>query len=492
MNSASQPANRAAKFVDKLNREYNLEVYVAPLWLSPTKRREALTTEEEHVAERINSLVRRLACQGPDVLPGIDEQFNQEARRVCSRWVQKPRAAPNLITVPNAPPKASTTEERRQLRECLLGILLDHLPNPRARRLGCHKRPSDELPLAPDVYIASPNTSPPKRARSALDKVPVVTSSGPRNGTPIPANRSFGFNDGPAPARPPPHHSLNGAPTANHPISPQAITHRPLRQSFSEPTAPTHTAGLHEPARFSPRQGAPAAASRTFGLDGQSIQNQVSANTSITTRHSALFSFPPPDDSDGSQTTIPDDDREEYNDAHFAVDVAFDRPATPARLSGVQAAAAGDSDSSLIFTTPPFTPDEETAMIALDSAISNRGRVGATSALQMQDEIPDDIEFSEATPRRLFDNVGRENGEAKIAIPQRVYNPSVSSTAPTWSTTYDADVDDRLPILGGPPVLDEPPLFSTPLSLEDRLRNSWREKSTTFFPTLPPIPKYKN
>ena len=198
----------------------------------------------------------------------------------------------------------------------------------------------------------------------------------------------------------------------------------------------------------------------------------------MTTRHSTIFSFPPPDDSDGSQSTIPNDDREEYYEARFAVDVLSDEPGTPTRTGGFQAAAAGGSDSSL-----DFTFSEEAAMIALDSATSNQGRLRATSAL-IQDEISDDIEFAEATPRRLFQNVARENGEAKITTRQRANSPSVSSTAATWSTTCDADVDERRPILGGRHVADEP-LFSTPLSLEDRLRNSWRKKSTPFFQILP-------
>ena len=242
-----QPANGAAEFVDKLNREYNLEIHVAPLFLSPRKRKEALTTEEEHVAERIHSLVRRLGFQFPDALPEIDEQFEREARRVSSRWVHKTRAAPNLIPVTDALPRASTAEERRQLRECLLEILLDHSPSPGGRRLEFRKRPSDERLLAPGLYVPSPNTSPPKRARSALDKVPVATSSGPRNGTPIPANRSFRLNGGPAAAHPPPHHSFSGASTANHSIGSQVIAHRPICQTSSEPTAPTHFAALLSP-----------------------------------------------------------------------------------------------------------------------------------------------------------------------------------------------------------------------------------------------------
>lgn len=476
---ARQPANGAAEFVDKLNREYNLGIHIAPLGLSPRKRKEAITTEDELVAERIHGLVRRLGFQPPDVLLGVDEQFNRGARRVCSRWVRKPRAALNLVPVTDAPPRASTAEERRQLRECLLEILLDHSPKPGTRPLGYRKRPSDERLLAPEVYTSFPNTSPPKRARSAIDKVPVATSPEPRNGNPVPANRSFNLNGGPAAAHPPPHRSFSGAPTADHPVGFQAIAHRPLRQTSSEPMAPTRSASLHESARSS-RRGAPSAASHSSGLNGQATRDQVSANTSITTRHSAIFSFPPPDDSDGSQSTIPNDDREEYNDAHVEFDMAFDKPTTPTGLGGFQAAAVGGSDSSLDL----ITSSEEADLIALDSTTPNQGRVGAASAPRMQTGLYDGDEFSEATPRRLFQDVARVNGDAKSTIRQRVRNLSVSSTAATWSTTCDADVDDRRPILGGP-VADEPPLFSTPLSLEDRLRNSWREKPIFFFLTLP-------
>lgn len=466
---ARQPANGAAEFVDKLNREYNLGVHVAPLGLSPRKRREAITTEEELVAERIHGLVRRLGFQPPDVLLGVDEQFNRESRRVCSRWVRKPRAAAYLVPVTDAPPRASTAEERCQLRECLLEILLDHSQIPGTPRLGHRKRSSDERLLAPDVYTSFPDTSPPKRARSALDKVPVATSPGPRNGHPNPANRSSKLNGGPSST-----HSFSGAPTAD-----QAIAHRPLRQTSSEPIAPTRSVGLHESAGSS-RRGAPSAESHSSGLNSQGIRDQTSANTSRTTRHSAIFSFPPPDDNDGSQSTIPNDDREEYKDAHVELETAFDKPATSARLDGFQAAPAADSDSSLDF----ITSSKEAGMMALDSTTPNQGRVGAASAPRMQDELCDDGEFSEATPRRLFQDVARVNGDAKVTKQQRVRNLSVSSTAATWSTTCDADVDDRRPILGGPPVTDEPPLFSTPLSLGDRLRNSWREKPTPFFPAL--------
>ena len=465
---ARRSADGAAEFVDKLNKEYNLGIHIVPLSLSPRKRKEALTTEDEHVAERIHSLVRRLGFR-PNALPEIDEQFNQEARRVCSRWVRKPRATPNVIPVTDASPRASTAEERRQLRECLLEILLDHSPNSGSRRLEDRKEPSGERLLTSSLYVPSPNTSPSKRARSALDKVPVATSSGPRNESPIPANPSFKFNGGLAVAHPPSHHSLSGAPTTNHSVDSQAIAHRPLQQTFSGPAVPAHFAGLHESASFSPRRGAPAAASHSCDLDGQGIRGQVPANTSMMTRHSAVFSFPPPDDNDGSQSTVPNDDCEEYNEAHFAVYVPSDGPETPTRSRDSQAAAAGDSDSSLGF----FTPSEEAAMIALDSTISKQRRVRAASAL-MQDEVPDDTEFPQATSRRLFQNVARENEEAEVTIRQRANNPPVSSTAATWSTTCNVEVNERRPIIGDRPVADEP-LFSTPLSLEDRLRNSWRE-----------------
>lgn len=455
---ASQPANRATEFVDKLNLGYNLDLRVPDLGLSPRKRKEAQTTAEDALAERIHALIRQLASQSPEILSEIELRFKQEARAICSNWVPKPRAVPDLLPVTSALPWAYNAVERGKLRECLLEILLPYhrdLRNRQARKSRSCKRLSDEIPQGPDGGPATPRRSPSKRARSALDQVPVRATSplsGPNGGLVIPANRSFGFRDSLAANHPPRYHSFSGQPPA-----------------AAQPFGPHQSANL-------PSLGAHTTETDSFGPRGRGITNQDSANTSITTHHSALFSFPPPDGSDSSQETVPNDDREEYKDAALPVDMAFYRPETPTRPTRVESAAALRNGVALgSSSSPSFTSSEEVAMMELDATTPNGcGAEIAGAAGIWNEEAYEDLDLPGIIPHGLDKNTMSGFG-AKFAIRQRDPISSAPSIPATENTDWSADRDHRLPVHGRLPVPDELSVRQEPLPLEKRLRDSFRE-----------------
>lgn len=466
-----QPTNRATEFVDKLNRGFNLDLRVPDLTWSPKKRRAAQTTAEDALAEHIHSLIRQLALPRPGDLLEIERRFEQEARAICSNWVSKPRAVPDLLPVTPALPKASNVVERAQLRDCLLEIILpfhrDHQNRQQAERSRNRKRLSDEILRESDGGPATPRRSPSKRARSALDQVPVRATSPPLNGpterSVIPANRSFGPRSNPAANHPPPYHSFSGPP----PAAPQP---------------------------FGPHQLANPPSSSVVGESAtdRGIINQESANTSITTHHDPIFSFPAPYDSDSSQATVPNDDREEYKDAALAVDVAFYRPETRTRPTRVESAAARNNGDALGSSSPPFTSSEEVGLMALDATTPDGCGAEVAGAPGTWSEAFEDLDLPDVPPVGLDQNAMAGAG-AKFAIRQRDPISSAASVPATDYTDWSADVDHQLPVYGGLPVSDEPHVRLQPLplenhrqplslegrhqppSLEDRLRNSWRE-----------------
>lgn len=454
-----RPTNPWNAFVDKLNLGYNLDLRVPDLRLSPKKRKEAQKTDDDVRAERIHSLIRQLASQCPDILSRIELQFNQEARAIRSNWVRKPRAAVDILPVTDALPRASNVVERRELQECLLHMLKAHHAvrgkgtSVRNRPTGqplCLKRQSDEKLLEPSGCPTPLNGAPNRRPRAALDRGSFRTTSHSLDGqderVAMPGNRSFEFRDNLAAAHPPRNHSFSGLP----PPVPRAHGPRP---SAHPPSPPSF-------------RGAPGTRMHSFG---HRIVDPESANTSITTRQSDIFSCPPPYDSDSSQSTVPNDDREEYKDIDMPVDMAFYRPQTPVRPGDIESMAHLNDDATSGFTLPPFTSSEAHAMIALDPTTTEVDGSGFPGERSEDSELPD-------VPLTSHDqNAKSAYAEATMVIRQHGPNSSAPPIPATESTYLSADLDDRLPTHGGLPIPDKPPICHQPLTLEDRLSSSWRE-----------------
>ncbi|SPN98958.1 related to qde-1 RNA-dependent RNA polymerase (RdRP) [Cephalotrichum gorgonifer] len=414
------PANSAAEFVDKLNEVYNLGLYVPDLSLSPVKRKAALITEEEKLAELIHLRIRHVSSRCPWELTGIELKFRDAAKSLCSHWISKPRAASNHLLTTDSPPRASTQEQRRQLRECLLELLpygpalsfTHHKED--AQGPGYHKRPSDITRFEPAADRAMRDSPSSKKAKSALDRVPVrtVTSPSPEpdERTSIQANRSFQFNNRLMATHPPPNHSFSGA-----------------------PMVAVHSSGLQE----------------------QRTWNQESANTSVTTRlGEAIFSFPPPPGSVSSQETVPNDDREEYKNANLPVDTGFDRPRTPTASGRAEPAVLRGTGASWHSQMAEITSSEEALMMNLSPTTGGQWYVKTDGYIQ--GEPSDDLQLDDAPPRNLFGGISHGPSESAVPVRQRNLNSSDWPTPGTSTAASLADLDDRLPI-----------------SLANRLRNSW-------------------
>ena len=452
-----QPANRAAEFVNKLNRKYNLNLRVIDLSLSPSKRREALKTEEDELAEDIHSQIRWLASQRPDALEKIEREFDKGARVLCGNWVTKPRAASGLLPVTPAAPRASNAVERRQLWKCLLNIVepyrYDHGKQPRAQNRQA-QQPKHQKGL-PDESLRDhynrpipPDVSPSKKAKPALDRVPSVwgtsNQANRRNETTaIPLNRSFGFRNNLAAAKPPAYHSFSDPP----------------------PPAPreTGTGPSRRPPSPSPFYRVSVAATKPPVPRGGRSLNSESANTSVTTHNSTLFSFPRQDDSSSvsTQETVPNDDREEYK---------VYRPQSPTRLDATEATATVTNVVSSEFTVPPITSSGELQLIALGPTASERDGLRISGVSLTRTEAANDSALPSLPP----DDDIWGCAEASIAIRERGPNASAPSFPPSESSDWVADFNSQEPIYGAPAVFDGPS-NSQPLTLEDRLNSSWRE-----------------
>lgn len=201
-------------FVETLNVTFGLEIKASDPRLSPEKQQAALRlrSEGEKRAAKIYSLIRYLGYQTPDPLSAIETQFRGAAKVICSQWVSKPRAVPGLLPSSNAIPRATTPDQRKELELCLLN-LLQQARQPTARRLFTRtpkdvpiagtaqpalasrpgdsrqfrKRHSDEA----EIVRARDGPSVSKRAKSALDQVPVRGKIGQ-----VAINRSFQLSRG--------------------------------------------------------------------------------------------------------------------------------------------------------------------------------------------------------------------------------------------------------------------------------------------------------
>ncbi|PKS10356.1 hypothetical protein jhhlp_002107 [Lomentospora prolificans] len=184
-------------FIETLNARYGLDIRVPGLHLSPQKRKEGLKTETAKRAHAIHSLVQFLQYKKPEALEIVREQFQDAAKTLCSRWVPKPGAVPELLPATNALPRASNPTEREELELCLLALLEKIKPNasqplfqPRPEKVArsdvsstlftvpvtsrpFRKRLSDEAERGRDLKPGEDGPSVSKRAKSALDLVPV-------------------------------------------------------------------------------------------------------------------------------------------------------------------------------------------------------------------------------------------------------------------------------------------------------------------------------
>lgn len=449
-----RPTNCWDGFVDKLNQRYGLGLQVPDSPLSPNEHREARKTEDDARSDHINHLIRQITTHCPEVVPAVELQFNQEARAIYSNWVRKPRAAADLLPVTDTLPSDLNAVERRELRECLLDVLETHYADRgkgssvRSRPNIQHpKRPSSDVPLEPRGESTASNGSPQKKAKAMLDRGSFRTTSNPADRPSgrgvIPPNRSFGFKDSLAAAHPPPNHSFSEQP--QHAPG----THGP-RSSARPPPPP-------------PFRGALTTGTHSFGH----TLNQESANTSMATCHSKTFSCAY--DSDSSQSTVPYDDREEYKDVSTPIGVSFYRPQTLADPGDLGSAARLNDAPTSGFTSPPFTSSEKHAMIALDSTTTeDDSRFPRETS---EDPKPPDVLLT-----GLDQNAESAYAETTMSIRQRGPVLSAPSSIPvTESINRSVDFDDRLPAYGGLPISDKPSIRHQTLTLEDRLRNSWRE-----------------
>lgn len=419
-----RPANHGDEFVNKLNEGYRLELRVPSRQLPPIKRMEiAEKTPDGPCDLRIDNLIHQLSYRSPDILERIDSEFNQEAKEICSNWVHKHRAVTDLLPGTDILPKASNATERKKLRDCLLKILVNYdascgkdprIQNQPTRATPCSKRLEDEKPRESDGGPAEFHGSPNKKARSRMDGVSCYTTFPSPN-----ANRSFVVKSNLTATHPPPNHSFGG------------ISAMAPRARDPGPAAP-----------------------------GGRFVNQDSANTSMTTRPSEIFSAY---DSGSSQSTVPNDDREEYKD----IDIY--RPQTPIRPAGIESTAHLHADASSGFTWPLLTSSEEQAMIALDPTAIEVDNTGIPI------EVSEDAELPDVPLTGPGQNAESASAETTMAIRQRNPFSSAPPTSITENSHLSADFDDTLSIHGGVAISDEAPICHQGLTLEDQLRDSWRK-----------------
>lgn len=150
------PQKRSARdvindVVRQLNNDYGLGVTIPDPTLSPVARKQRGAEDEQFArCDRICSGIQFLYYQ--NVLGDALEAFFNEAKAASLRWVPKPRADPNTLPSPRAPPRAQTAGQAWGLQTILINIIEGYK---------AERRPALLLPRVNSIAGRSAAGSPP-------------------------------------------------------------------------------------------------------------------------------------------------------------------------------------------------------------------------------------------------------------------------------------------------------------------------------------------
>ncbi|ENH69849.1 Putative RNA-dependent RNA polymerase 2 [Fusarium oxysporum f. sp. cubense race 1] len=137
------------RIVRSLSTDFQLQLHIPDLTLSPSKRRQQHRNGDQERSEHIYLCAYRLKFQDPNRLAICLTRFREQADEHLKNWIRKPRAdpdtAPSKSFGPHRPHTRLTSEERAELQDFLLQLLKDdNIAN--RQRSKYSKRKSDEFP----------------------------------------------------------------------------------------------------------------------------------------------------------------------------------------------------------------------------------------------------------------------------------------------------------------------------------------------------------
>lgn len=298
-NTPKKPAG-ADLLVNKFNTKYSLGIQVPDLSLSPHNRRQIIKNEEEERAEQIHARLRKLQYNGFGTLNTVESEFEVAARNVASRWVPKPRAEPDTLPQSDAPPRARTDAERQQLQLLLLNLLKEADTAPQSLTTVQTGRRSASPAAFQATSDNATSNSRSKRTSDEFQYAPSKRARGPR--------AKQGPNDV--------SHSLAAAI--------DKVPVRPKVAGSSASFTPSLTGLAISSVAMSTMQTNRIDPTYSFG---------TSANTSRVSMASTVFSKPPEEELQHTQSTVETEsqDRQDIAERHFgddviAVDQAFHMP----------------------------------------------------------------------------------------------------------------------------------------------------------------------
>ncbi|KLP22700.1 qde-1 RNA-dependent RNA polymerase (RdRP) [Fusarium fujikuroi] len=168
LKKAEQAKDELDRTVRSLSTDFQLQLHIPDLTLSPSKRRQQHRNGDQERSEHIYLCAYRLKFQDPNRLAICLTRFREQADEHLKNWIRKPRADPD--TTPSksfGPPRSHArlaSEERAELQDFLLQLLKDD--NIASRQRSKHsKRKSDEFP--------DPSS---KRSRNSFEGSPACES----------------------------------------------------------------------------------------------------------------------------------------------------------------------------------------------------------------------------------------------------------------------------------------------------------------------------
>ncbi|KAF4444402.1 hypothetical protein F53441_11126 [Fusarium austroafricanum] len=171
LRKGDQAKDELDRTIRSLSTDFQLQLHIPDLTLSPTKRRLQHRTGDQERSESIYLRARYLKFQDPNRLSICLTRFREQADEHLKNWIRKPHDDPDTIPSkssfydPHRQRTRLTSEERAGLQSFLLKLLQDD--NIAYRQRTRPKRRSDEF---------SDSNSSPKRSRNSFEGSPSCDS----------------------------------------------------------------------------------------------------------------------------------------------------------------------------------------------------------------------------------------------------------------------------------------------------------------------------
>ncbi|KAF5965753.1 RNA-dependent RNA polymerase 2 [Fusarium coicis] len=197
-----QAKDELDRTIRSLSTDFQLQLHIPDLTLSPSKRRQQHRNGDQERSEHIYLCAYRLKFQDPNRLAICLTRFREQADEHLKNWIRKPRADPDTTPSKSFGPHRQrtrlTSEERAELQDFLLQLLKDdNIAN--RQRSKYSKRKSDEF--SDPSSKRSRNSFEGSPACDSIDSIPVrsravVSSSGLSTGRPARGAGTSSFTNG--------------------------------------------------------------------------------------------------------------------------------------------------------------------------------------------------------------------------------------------------------------------------------------------------------